>query len=100
MKWVCSARKDYRAREFVNSSRVVRKPAGTEWRIGRRWIGRGLPRWRKVRVGKPRAGEAAETALLLPDIGGVDDIGAAVLMFVAMAVIAIVIIPLCCSASS
>ena len=29
--------------------RAVRAPSGVEWRIGRRWLGRGLPRWRKVR---------------------------------------------------
>lgn len=67
---------------------------GMEWRIGRRWIGRGLPRWRKVRFGKPRAGETAEAALMFPGIGGVDDIGAAVLVVVAVAVIAVVVVPL------
>jgi hypothetical protein len=80
--------------KLVIGSRVARTPAGMEWRIGRRWIGRGLPRWRKVRFGKSRAGETAEAALMLPDIGGVDDIGAAVLVVVAVAVIAIVVVPL------
>lgn len=75
-------------------SRVARTPAGVEWRVGRRWIGRGLPHWRKVRFGKPRAGEAAEAVLMLPDVGDFDDIGAAVLALVAVAVIAIVVVPL------
>lgn len=63
----------------VIGSRVARTPAGVEWRVGRRWIGRGLPHWRKVRFGKRRAGEAAEAVLMLPDIGDFDDIGAAAL---------------------
>jgi hypothetical protein len=53
-----------------------------------------LPHWRKVRLGKPRSGEAPEAAVMLPDIGSVDDIGAAVVVFVAIAVIALVAIPL------
>jgi hypothetical protein len=64
-----------------------------EWRIGRRWINRGLPHWRKVRFGKRRAGEAAEI-LMLPDVGGFDDIGAVVLVLVAVAAIVIVVVPL------
>jgi hypothetical protein len=47
-----------------------------------------------VRFGKRRAGEAAEAVVMLPDIGNVDDIGAAILVFVAIAVIALVAIPL------
>jgi hypothetical protein len=47
-----------------------------------------------MRFGKPRAGEAAEAALMLPDIGGVDDLGAAVLVVVAVAVIVVVVVPL------
>lgn len=78
----------------VTGSRVARTPTGTEWWIGRRWIGRGLPHWRKVRLGKPRVGEAAEASVMLPDIGSVDDIGAAVLVFVAIGVIVLVAIPL------
>jgi hypothetical protein len=78
----------------VIGSRVARTPAGVEWRVGRRWIGRGLPHWRKVRFGKRRAGEAAEAVLMLPDGGDFDDIGAAVLVLVAVAMIAIVVVPL------
>lgn len=78
----------------VIGSRVARTPAGVEWRVGRRWVGRGLPHWRKVRFGKRRAGEAAEAVLMLPDVGDFDDIGVAVLVVVAFAVIAIVMVPL------
>lgn len=78
----------------VIGSRVARTPAGMEWRVGRRWISRGLPHWRKVRFGKRRAGEAAEAVFMLPDVEGFDDIGAAVLVLVAVAVIAIVVVPL------
>jgi hypothetical protein len=52
-----------------------------------------MPRWRKVRMGKVRAGDAAEV-LTIPDFGGLDDIGAAMLIIVAVIVVAIVVVPL------
>jgi hypothetical protein len=75
-------------------TRVVRTPAGVEWGVGRRWISRRLPRWRKVRVGKPREGDVAEAVLTIPDPGGLDDIGAAILVFVALVVVVFVVVPL------
>jgi hypothetical protein len=75
-------------------TRVVRTPAGVEWRVGRRWISRRLPRWRKVRVGKPREGDVAEAVLTIPDPGGLDDIGAAILVFVGLVVVVFVVVPL------
>jgi hypothetical protein len=75
-------------------TRVVRTPAGVEWRVGRRWISRRLPQWRKVRLGKPREGEAVEAVLTIPDPGGFDDIGAAILVFIALVVVAVVVVPL------
>lgn len=77
-----------------SGTRVVRTPEGVEWRVGRRWISRRLPRWRKVRVGKPREGDAAEAVLTIPDPGGLDDIGAAILVFVALVVVVFVVVPL------
>lgn len=74
-------------------ARTVRTPTGVEWRVGRRLISRRMPRWRKVRMGKVRAGDAAEV-LTIPDLGGLDDIGAAVLIIAALAVVAVVVIPL------
>jgi hypothetical protein len=80
--------------------RSVTTPAGDEWRIGRRWISRGLPRWRKVRIGKPRAGDVAEAAwwsISPPDLGDVaalDDFAAAIALVVAAVVVAVVLIPL------
>lgn len=44
-------------------------------------------------MGKVRAGDAAE-ALTIPDFGGLDDIGAAILIIVALVVLAIVVVPL------
>jgi hypothetical protein len=44
-------------------------------------------------MGKPRAGDAAEV-LSIPDFGGIDDLGAAILVLAAMVVIAIVVVPL------
>ena len=102
MDRVCPALGNCRAHEVwtpaiphlaVIGSRVALTPVGMEWRIGRRWISRGLPHWRRVRFGKPRAGEAAEAVLMLPDIGDVD-LGATVLVVVGVAVVAIVVIPL------
>jgi hypothetical protein len=80
--------------------RSVTTPAGDEWRIGRRWISRGLPRWRKVRIGKPRAGDVAEAAwwsISPPDLGDVaalDDFAAVIALIVAAVVVAVVLIPL------
>jgi hypothetical protein len=75
-------------------TRTVHTPAGVEWRVGRRWLSRRLPHWRKVRMGKPRAGDAAEAVLTIPDFGGLDDLGAAVLVVVAVVVVAVVVVPL------
>jgi hypothetical protein len=46
-----------------------------------------------VRLGKVRAGDAAE-ALAIPDFGGLDNIGAAILIIAALVVVAIVVVPL------
>ncbi len=71
----------------------MRAPSGQEWRVGRRWISRRIPHWRKVRMGKVRAGDAAEV-LAIPDFGGLDDIGAAIFIVAAVFVVAIVVVPL------
>jgi hypothetical protein len=80
--------------------RSVTTPSGDEWRIGRRWISRSLPRWRKMRMGKISPGDAAEAAwwsIPTPDfgdVGGLDDFAAAIALVVAAVVIALVLIPL------
>jgi hypothetical protein len=53
-----------------------------------------MPRWRKARMGKIRPGDAAEAVFTVPDVGGLDDIGAAMLVLLAVVVLAIVVIPL------
>lgn len=53
-----------------------------------------MPRWRKARMGKAHAGEAAEAIFTVPDLGGLDDLGATVLVLLAAVVVAIVVIPL------
>jgi hypothetical protein len=58
-----------------------------------------MPHWRKVRMGKTHRdevgrGNAAEAVLSIPDFGGIDDLGAAVLILAAVIVIAIVVVPL------
>ncbi|MFZ1153423.1 MAG: hypothetical protein WAN93_00815 [Solirubrobacteraceae bacterium] len=72
----------------------VRTPSGQEWRVGRRWSTRRMPRWRKARMVEARPGEAAEAVLTVPDAGGLDDIGVAVLALLAVVVVVIVVIPL------
>ncbi len=53
-----------------------------------------MPRWRKARIGKIRPGDAADAVFSVPDFGGLDDLGVAVLAFLAVVVVAIVVIPL------
>jgi hypothetical protein len=53
-----------------------------------------MPRWRKARIGKMRQGDAAEAVFTVPDVGGLDDLGVAVLALLAVVVVAIVVIPL------
>jgi hypothetical protein len=75
--------------------RCVQGPSGIRWRIGRRWIRRGLPRWRKVRVGKPAPGDAAEATLWsISDAGGLDELAAGLAILVGVLVVAVVLIPL------
>ena len=71
----------------------MRAPSGQEWRVGRCWISRRIPHWRKVRIGKVSEGDVAEV-LTIPDFGGLDDIGAAILIVAAVFVVAIVVVPL------
>lgn len=53
-----------------------------------------MPRWRRVRMGKTRPGDAAEAVFTMPDAGGLDEIGVAVLTLLVVVVLAIVVIPL------
>jgi hypothetical protein len=70
----------------------VQTPSGQEWRVGRRWINRELPRWRKVRLD----GVSSEAAwsIPMPDGGSLDDIGLALLVLVGAVVVAVILIPL------
>ena len=64
-------------------------PAGDEWRITRRWITRGLPRWRQVQAGK-----ATAEAFSAPDIGGLDDLAVTLMFILGAIVVAVIVIPL------
>jgi hypothetical protein len=80
-------------------ARTIRAPSGQEWRIGRRWIGRSMPRWRKMRSRKSRKTDggridAAEALFSVPDFNGLDDLGTAVFIALALVVIALVLVPL------
>jgi hypothetical protein len=70
-------------------SRSARTPAGEEWRVGRRWVMRERPHWRKVPTGK-----AAVEALSVPDIEGPDDLGVTLVVIFGAVVVAVIIIPL------
>jgi hypothetical protein len=76
--------------------RIVSGPSGIEWRVGRRWLSRGLPRWRKVRIGGDagREGAAEAAAWSIPDLGSLDDLGAAIAIVVGLIVLAVVLVPL------
>jgi hypothetical protein len=67
----------------------VSTPAGEEWRVGRRWITRGRPRWRRVPAGK-----ATGEALSLTDPGDPNDLVAALAIVVGAVVVAAIVIPL------
>ena len=81
-------------------TRSVTTPSGDRWRVGRHWISRSLPRWRKMSTGKVGAGDVAEAAWWsiptpdLGDVGGLDDFAAAIALIVAAVVVAVVLIPL------
>lgn len=70
-------------------ARMVLAPDGREWRVGRRWGSRPLPRWRRMRAAKI-AGEA----LTFPDAGGMDDLAAWLALTIGAIVVAVVLIPL------
>lgn len=57
--------------------------------MGRRWITRGRPRWRRVPAGK-----ATGEALSLPDFGDPSDLAAALAIVVGAVVVAAIVIPL------
>jgi hypothetical protein len=68
----------------------VSTPSGAGWRVGRRWISRPLPHWRKVRAGNA-TGEAVWS---VPDFGGPDELGTGLAVIAAVLVVAVVLIPL------
>jgi hypothetical protein len=73
-------------------NRVVDTPDGVQWRVGRLWIGRRLPKWRRVRLGE--ASSDAAWNIPIPDVGSVDDLAAMVVVVVGAVIVAVVLIPL------
>jgi len=71
--------------------RSLTTPTGVEWTVGRVWVTRPKPRWRKVHA----EGAASEAAWItpMPD-GGLDELGAWVLIVVGSIVFAVILIPL------
>jgi hypothetical protein len=72
--------------------RVVEAPGGARWTVRRVWVGRPLPRWRRVRAG----GAASEAAsqMPFPDGGSLEDLAAGMVLLVGAFVFAVVLIPL------
>ena len=66
-------------------------PSGIEWRVGRRWTSRGLPRWRS-RVG--RDADQVLEGVSIVDVGGLDSPWALLAGIVVVIVLALVVIPL------
>jgi hypothetical protein len=69
---------------------VVQTPSGEEWRVGRLWLNRELPHWRKVRLGDV----SRDTWWSIPDGGSLEDIGLALVVLVGALVVAVIVIPL------
>jgi hypothetical protein len=76
-------------------SRRVRTPSGTEWRVARQWCSRGLPRWRRVRIGEDSE-QALGVLWSIPpvDVGGFEGIEVLLAVVVAAVVIVVIAIPL------
>lgn len=76
-------------------SRRVKTPSGTEWQVGRQWISRGLPRWRRVRLGEGSE-QTLDAAWSVPviDVGSFDSLEVLLGGIVAAVVIAVIVIPL------
>jgi len=70
----------------------VEAPDGEQWQVARLWIGRRLPRWRRVAFGE--AGADAASGLAMPSPGSPEDLAAGLVIFVGVVVFAVVLIPL------
>lgn len=76
-------------------AQAVQAPTGQEWHVGRRWITRRLPQWRKIPLdGNGRGKDAAEAVFGFPNFGDLEDLGAILLVIAALAVFALILIPL------
>jgi hypothetical protein len=67
----------------------VSTPTGDEWRIVRRWVTRGRPRWRTVPAGK-----ATGEAFSVPDAGDPHDLVGTLGIILGAVVVAVIVIPL------
>jgi hypothetical protein len=72
--------------------RVIEAPEGVQWRVGRLWINRRLPKWRRVRLGET-ASDAAWSSPI-PEVGSLEDLAGGVAIIVGIVVFAVVLIPL------
>jgi hypothetical protein len=63
-----------------------------QWRIGRLWINRRLPKWRRVRLGDT-ASDAAWSAPV-PDVGSLEDLAGGLAIILGVVVLTLVLIPL------
>ena len=70
-------------------SRCITTPQGERWRVGRVWVDRRLPRWRRIRFGD----SASDAGWLIPDAPD-EGIVAWLAIIVGTIVVAVVLIPL------
>lgn len=77
-------------------SRRVRMPSGVEWRVGRQWSPRRLPRWRRVSLGKGGAEQTLDAVLSIPpvNVGSFESFEALIGGIVVAVIIAVIVVPL------
>lgn len=78
-----------------NGSRRVKTPSGIEWRVRRQWTSRGLPRLRRIGLGKGSEQTLDAAWSIAPvDVGNLEGLEVLVGGIVAAIVIAVILIPL------
>lgn len=79
----------------IGSGRV-RTPSGVEWRVGRQWSPRRLPRWRRVRLGEGGAEQTLDAVWSVPalDVGALEGVELLVGAIMVAVVVAVVIVPM------
>lgn len=73
--------------------RSATTPAGEQWRVGRRWLPRPLPRWRRLHTSG--AGEAiAEAPWSMAELTSLDELPVVLLVGIGTLVVLVILVPL------